>query len=288
MQPLFVADVGNGRVKWGEFCDGRLDRWLALPGDDVSAWEAALRDWNPPAGSRWVVAGVHPARVDYLTAWLASRYFRSERIRTYADLPLRLDVIHPDKVGIDRLLNAVAVLPKLRPGTTGVVVDAGTALTIDLVTADGLFLGGAIAPGLGLMAKSLREHTALLPLVESFDGVAPPYPGRDTESAIRAGIIHLLAGGVDRFVEMAQSRFGAVQVFVAGGDANHLPLRSPADRVGSAPDARGHRRSRPEAFAMTGPRIRPAHRAGSLGRRCVRPRRSGGDRDYSRAISPTR
>jgi len=86
-------------------------------------------------------------------------------VDSYQQLPLVVQVDEPGQVGIDRLLNAVAANRRRPPGLAAVVIDAGSAVTVDLVDATGAFCGGAIFPGLRLMAQALHEHTALLPLV---------------------------------------------------------------------------------------------------------------------------
>ena len=89
------------------------------------------------------------------------------RVLQYAgELPLRVELEKPDHVGIDRLLDAVAVNSRRAPGVPAVIIDAGSAVTVDLVDGAGAFRGGAILPGLRLMAKSLHDYTALLPLIE--------------------------------------------------------------------------------------------------------------------------
>src|SRR5205823_11315500 len=94
-------------------------------------------------------------------------------------LPLSVALAEPAKVGIDRLLNAVAA-NTLRPRDMPVVIaDIGSAVTVDWLDENGVFKGGAIFPGLRLMAKALNDYTALLPLVEIWRNL-PPLPGTST------------------------------------------------------------------------------------------------------------
>lgn len=115
--------------------------------------------------------------------------------------------------GADRL----AVVAALLPGP-GLVVDAGTALTVDVLDAEGVFVGGFIAPGPRLIAEGLARGTAGLPFVEA-RGV-PIEPGVETAAAIGAGVWGLAVGGADRLVDAARRRlFGATspRLLATGG-----------------------------------------------------------------------
>src|SRR5439155_21245354 len=112
-------------------------------------------------------------------------------------LPITNDVVKPEHVGIDRLLNAVAARNRLMAAKSIVIIDAGSAVTVDWVDKDGVFRGGAIFPGLQMMAKALHDYTAALPMVE--DNRSTPrhiLPGNSTESAIRGGVFWAVAGGI--------------------------------------------------------------------------------------------
>ena len=138
----------------------------------------------------------------------------------------------PEAVGVDRLLAAGAAFRQV--GGSVIVVDVGTALTVDLVSTAGCFMGGTISPGLKAMAKALATGASLLPHV---DITAPASAlGRDTPECIRAGVVFGAAGAVDRLVEeLKDATDGAPRVVLTGGDAPALSpyLKSPHD---SQPD----------------------------------------------------
>ena len=91
--------------------------------------------------------------------------------------------------GIDRLVDAVAANRLRKSHRPAAIVDVGTAITVDLVAADGAFLGGSILPGIALSARALHEFTDLLPLVDVGELVEPPPAlGTDTEAAMRSGL----------------------------------------------------------------------------------------------------
>jgi type III pantothenate kinase len=111
-------------------------------------------------------------------------------VKDRRDLPLELDVETPERVGMDRLLNAVAGNRIRRAGEPLIVIDVGTATTVDAVSADGVFLGGAILAGPELTARALHEYTAALPHVtlEELARSEPPVIGRNTQEAIASGL----------------------------------------------------------------------------------------------------
>jgi pantothenate kinase type III len=111
-------------------------------------------------------------------------------------LPITLDVLEPLTVGADRIVNTLAASRLF--GRDTIVVDLGTATTFDCITADGVFLGGVIAPGMRTSAETLIRRTSKLPATEL---VAPEHViGRRTEDCIRAGVVFGTAESVDGIV----------------------------------------------------------------------------------------
>lgn len=228
---LLAADVGNSRVKLGwfpaaprdaaaagaapepaavfaatpaELDDGRLGRWI-----ESHAQAAALR---------LVVASVsRPAEERLLEA---AAGWSVERLASQA-APIVLRVDEPSRIGVDRVVAAVAANRLRRPGAPAIVVDIGTAITIDLVAADGALEGGAILPGPTLAARALAEATDRLPdvLFGELDD-APDAVGRSTEPAIRAGLFWGAVGAIREIIDRQRDRLTTPpQVFLTGGAA---------------------------------------------------------------------
>ncbi len=225
-----VADVGNSRIKWGLCRDQAISDHVSLPADDPDSWARQLERWQLGPGSAWVVGGVQPQRRDSLRDWLQERGFFVRLLHAPAQLPLQVELEHPEQVGIDRLLNAVAVNQRRQPDQAAIIVDAGSAVTVDYLDANGAFRGGAIFPGLRLMAQALHEHTALLPLVDVrrvFLG-----PGKSTQEALEVGLLHAVAGGIISLIQAYQAAADArAQVFLGGGDAELLAPALPLAAV---------------------------------------------------------
>jgi len=217
-----VADVGNTRIKFGLCSEDGLRRTGAAPLDDPAAWSALLEKWAVTPAAAWTLAGTQPACRERLADWLRQRGDSVRIFDDYRQLPIRVQVDFPEKVGIDRLLNAVAAMARVPRGIPIVIIDAGSAVTVDLVDGDGVFRGGAILPGFRLMAKSLNDYTASLPLIDHFTQTQPPLPGTNTVAAITAGISYAIQGGIDRMVKKLTEEFGELRIMVAGGDSKLL------------------------------------------------------------------
>ncbi|HLJ96176.1 MAG TPA: type III pantothenate kinase [Gemmataceae bacterium] len=224
MKPAVVADVGNTRIKWGRCHDGQVVDAVSLPPDDPQAWQEQIRLWNLARPSFWVAAGVHPQRRDRLAEWLREQGDSIHVLNSSQELPLRVLVEQPDRVGIDRLLNAVAASRRVRPDQPAILVDAGSAITVDYLDELQAFAGGAILPGIRLMARSLHDYTALLPLV-NVEHAAPPMPATSTAAAIEAGIYWAAVGAIQALVRRLQTvtTIGA-ELYLTGGDGPLLAM----------------------------------------------------------------
>ena len=230
--PDAVVDIGNSRIKFCQVVRGQLHlpvRGLAT--DDVAAWDKLAVEWDVTSGRTWAIASTHPGRLKQFTDWAGSRGEKVVAVDSSRKVPVEVSVDEPAKVGIDRLLNVFAASALVKPGEPAIVVDAGSAVTVDLLHEDGSFAGGAIFPGLRLMALALREHTAQLPLVDATAAIPPGPPGKNTDAAMKVGIIYALAGGIDAIIRETASRCSvAPHLFLTGGDmtpqlAGHLQSR---------------------------------------------------------------
>jgi len=227
-EPFLVVDVGNTRIKWGRCSADRVEETAALPAEAPDAWQEQLARWGLAGRLRWTVTGVHPPRREVFAEWARLRGDAVAVLDDPGALPLRVLVARPDHVGIDRLLDAVAANSRRRPAAPAVVVDAGSAVTVDHLDATGAFAGGVIVPGLRLMTLALHEHTALLPLIP-VPAAPPRLPGTSTPEAMAAGVFWAVAGGVQALVRELTTRAGArPDVFLTGGDGPILgPVLGP-------------------------------------------------------------
>lgn len=230
-EPFVAVDIGNSRIKFGLYTANDLEPDDGLPEpsralDVVPAPDAfaAVADWLSPRATaevRWWIGSVERNFASQLIEWLRGKGATQIVLLASVDLPLTVSVPRPDMVGIDRLLAALAVNRLRSPGRPAVVVDLGTAITVDLVSREGAFLGGAIMPGIGLAARALHEFTDLLPRLDMTTlADPPPAVGTATIAAMQAGIYWGAIGGVRQLIELLTAQIGASpQVFLTGGAA---------------------------------------------------------------------
>jgi type III pantothenate kinase len=217
-----AVDVGNSRMKLGLFECAPAEglpapcRTLDLPA--LGADLAAVAAWLSPREASeiaWYIGSVHRAASTRLVDWLQS-YNAQPPMTLLAsiDLPLVVALPRPDMVGIDRLLDGVAANVLREPGRAAVVVDLGTAITVDLLS------GGAILPGIGMSARALHEFTDLLPLIDMTALAAPPPAlGTATREALCSGLYWGAVGGVRELIARLTADRDRPQVFLSGGAA---------------------------------------------------------------------
>jgi type III pantothenate kinase len=222
MQPDQVVDIGNSHIKWGRCTPTGVTTVRRLSATDPDEWDQAyLAEGSPRC---WAIASVHPDRREAFVAWLLQRRADSRIwvIASHRAIPLPLQVDFPERVGLDRLLDALAARARVPLGTPAIIADIGTAVTVDLLDGRGTFCGGSIFPGLRLMAEALHTYTAQLPRIDPTTSV-PPIPGRNTTDAMHTGIVHAVVGGIQTLATGLGHRGSDVPMrLLTGGDAELL------------------------------------------------------------------
>jgi type III pantothenate kinase len=221
-QPIrLVADLGNSRLKWGRIGrDGGLDETIVLPIDDPRAWEAALVRLAPEgAATSWALSSVNPPLAVRHDEFLRRRGSAELRwFRSAADVPVWHLLERAETAGADRAWAVAAAMTLHPPGRAGLVVSCGTAITVERISADGVWQGGAIAPGWNLSARALHLGTAQLPLIPVQE--APPAWGRATAPALAAGLFWGTVGAVrELLARQAEGISPPPWLVWTGGDA---------------------------------------------------------------------
>ncbi|HEY8961215.1 MAG TPA: type III pantothenate kinase [Luteolibacter sp.] len=214
--PWLLVDNSNTRTKFalGD-ADGLLEWRGTLPTADVSpeTLTSLLADASFEAA---LVGSVVPAKAEILLDFLSKRG-PVHRLGADSPLGIGIDYPKPKEIGADRLANAVGVVH--RYGAPAIVIDSGTAVTFDVVTAEPAWCGGVIAPGLGAMTDYLARRTALLPRIE----LAEPSSaiGKSTVHAMQAGAVFGYRGLVKEILAQLLKELPGNPVIVAtGGDAS--------------------------------------------------------------------
>lgn len=211
---ILLADFGNTRVKAAVLDNGHLRHVDDMKKVDVD-------------GGMW--CSVHPLDPS-VVEWMTSHGMK--QLTPAMPIPLTNAYSTPETLGMDRLAAAAGAW-SMQPGHDLLVVDAGTAVTYDFVSADGTYHGGNIAPGAGLRFESLHKGTGALPLVSARTDV--PLLGKDTESAILCGVINGLRHELNGYIAELSSVNPSLLVFLTGGDAEFFDMKAKS-RIFAVPD----------------------------------------------------
>jgi type III pantothenate kinase len=249
---LVAVDIGNTRIKLGQFQGESSTASLPVPaqtlelplenrdGDFDGAQLEAWCESNVTGDAMWWISSVHngaAVRCLEVVRRLAGQLERDWSLHKIAneEVPLRLEVDLPERVGTDRLMAALAANRLRRAGRAAIVIDLGTAIKVDVVTKDGAFAGGAILPGLAMSARALDEQTDALPRVAVDRWSVPPQAlGKSTEPAIAAGLFWGAVGAIRELVEQYSTEFGPSPDVFASGGASQLVAGVLKERHGIA------------------------------------------------------
>ncbi|MCZ6818656.1 MAG: type III pantothenate kinase [Calditrichaeota bacterium] len=236
-EKLITIDVGNSRIKLGLFEKNRdftpagaLPEYIrsmainldeAVPWDELASWTADA----PGSVHSVILGGVNPRGRDMiLDNWPKSIWPEPVVIDNPFILPIKINVNSPRTVGVDRLLNAIAGNIIRPPGKPMLIIDSGTATTVDLVAADGAFEGGAILPGFQLGATALHQYTALLPHISNPELArrTPDPVGKNTRDALKSGLFWGQLGAVKELVRHYQQTLTTEPICLVTGGAGRL------------------------------------------------------------------
>jgi len=224
---IIAVDIGNTNIDIGLFLDDKEEFVKSIPGGSrtkltnclKSAWqkipiiESSKEDKH---NGVIVVSSVKPAWTKVIRE-IAETNFDEEIYIIGKDIPLpmQLWVDEPDKVGTDRVVSAAAAYDVAEDAV--VVADFGTAVTIDLVDQNGIFLGGVICPGFEISAKALRDYTAQLPNIKITKPKAPY--GKNTVDAINCGLYYSIVGALQEVIRRYAEELGKWPQTVITGSA---------------------------------------------------------------------
>lgn len=219
---LIAINIGNTRTQVGLFNNDQLERSERFSNADLALTiQLVTQCWQQAANASRraiLIASVNDQQADRLQSALEDQ-LSTDVYRIGDDVPIPIGIqLDPETItGVDRLLNAAAAYDRLKQAC--VIIDAGTAVTVDFVDGAGTFHGGAIAPGASMQLRALHDHTAALPEL-TFRAPDSEVFGRNTAQAMYQGVFHGIRGMVQRLIEQYAEHFGAFPTVIAtGGDA---------------------------------------------------------------------
>lgn len=210
-----VIDMGNTLVKLAVFQDDKMidfvsKETLSLP---------FLKDFFEKYQiDNSIVSSVSWSRRDVTLFLERESNFIEFNYETYKELKIAYDT--PRTLGKDRIAAAIGALT-VEPDSDLLVIDIGSCVTYDLVTRDGTFCGGNIAPGLYMRLKAMHDYTANLPLV-TIEERPETFIGKDTRSAILNGAYWGIIAEINSFYDRISQEYPDVKVILTGGEANYF------------------------------------------------------------------
>jgi type III pantothenate kinase len=210
-----VVDIGNTRTKVGVFENGVLVTHHYDPTTEVL--KSLQQDINDPVMVSTVGHGVEELHVLFEKSKHFIVFDRSLK------LPLSLRYDTPKTLGLDRIAAAIGALT-LYPAHDLLVIDAGSCITVDLVTKEQQFAGGIISPGARMRFKAMHVFTDKLPLVEwnPFDRSGLTLPGLSTQECMRSGVLKGMQFEIEGYVRYYSAQYPDLKVIMTGGDAQYF------------------------------------------------------------------
>ena len=234
MSQTLVIDVGNSRMKWGLHGPRGWIRFGVTPNSEIAA--LAMRDWHSlprPVRAVGVNVAGEPARVRVEAQLARWRLAPDWMTATDAACGVTNRYARPAQLGPDRWAALIAAwrrsaLTDLFPPAC-VVVNAGTAVTVDALDAEGVFRGGLILPGLRLMLQALAENTSAL---KTAPGEFRTFPD-NTADALYSGAMQAICGAVEQMRRQIDTNPAQVRVYLSGGNAPEIVphLNAPVEVV---------------------------------------------------------
>ncbi|MCU0459697.1 MAG: type III pantothenate kinase [Bacteroidales bacterium] len=205
-----IIDIGNTSVKAALVSDGVIV--------EQQRFRAASPDLIAGFTGRCAIDGAIVSTVSRdisgFIEWLGARVKRVHLLTADSVYPFAIDYDTPATLGSDRLAAAAGAIHR-HPGSDLLVIDAGSALTIDEVTG-GAYRGGSISPGLAMRFRALHEYTGRLPLITKRSGFT--FPGRTTEDAIAGGVMMGMAYEIIEYIRTFEKKHHNPVTVITGGD----------------------------------------------------------------------
>ncbi|MFM2265305.1 MAG: hypothetical protein RLZ77_725 [Bacteroidota bacterium] len=216
---VLVIDVGNTRIKAAVFENNTLLYTVAFGQDDAGEQLQSLFHQF-----QQIQAIVTSSVTDYIpnTIQDLGQEIPVYQISQHTKFPFINQYATPNTLGIDRMVLAAGAVLQF-PNQDRLVIDAGTCITFDYITADNVYLGGAIAPGIHMRYQALHDYTAKLPLL------APQYPkqtiGNSTQESMHVGVVQGVLHEIESTIIGFASTSTSFSIILTGGDADFLANR---------------------------------------------------------------
>ncbi len=206
-----VVDIGNTKIKAGIFNDNTLQKTFVFDKDKTPDLQKIIDTYLP---SKSILSNVGFEDIEIEKILSAQTDFI--KLSHQTKLPFNNHYQTPQTLGMDRIA-AVAGAVQMFPKTNSLIIDLGTCITYDFISADDNYLGGAISPGLQMRLHALHHFTQKLPQL-TFKEINE-FVGTTTETSILSGVFYGILGEINETITRYEQRYGAVQVITCGGNS---------------------------------------------------------------------
>ena len=214
----FVIDIGNTLTKLALFQGREMVAFTSFEGVDVQHIRQFCQQNQVISNAIISTVKDYPVELD---TFLSQQYKVVFFIHD-TPIPVSNKYLTPETLGKDRLAGVIGAR-QLMPTTDVLVIDAGTAITYDLITAEGEYLGGSISPGIAIRYKALHTFTGRLPLIDYYGNT--PLIGNDTGSAIQSGVLNGVLAEMEGIIGSYRLMYPGLKIIVTGGDHNYFDKR---------------------------------------------------------------
>ena len=201
----FCIDIGNSAIKWALF----NEREIVNNGYVISH---NIYDLPKVSADFYIISST--IGYDNIYEQIRTIYPNIIYLDHTTPLPITNDYKTPHTLGPDRLAAAIGAFTQVHNDV--LVIDIGTAITYDYISASGHFKGGNISPGISMRLKALHEHTAKLPLINTIGDI--PLLGYDTDTAIRSGVVNGIKYEIEHYIEGFFLKKPNIDIFLTGGE----------------------------------------------------------------------
>lgn len=220
-----AIDIGNSRTKVAFFEVNKLMHEQII--DNENQWHALIKNFKP----QYAVMSAVGAGADAVSAILSALKVSLLQVNYQTPLPFTINYNTPQTLGMDRVA-AIAAAQFLYPNKNCLVIDAGTCITYDFISANSSYQGGAIAPGMHMRLQAMHEFTHKLPLPNL--NWPEDFEGKSTEQSLLSGVCIGVADEINGRIARYSERYGQLQVIICGGNS-HLLAKHIKNNIFAAP-----------------------------------------------------
>ena len=214
MNARLAIDIGNTRTKFAIFQEREILHSSSLKNEALELNNKILNEFEISA---LIISSVNAEAEEKLQ--LDALKIPKLTLNYTTALPFRIEYESPETLGKDRIA-AVAGASVQYPNHNVLVIDAGTCVTYDFLTADGAYLGGAISPGVQLRLRAMNSYTSKLPLLHWEGNEKPQNVGNTTITSMLSGVVNGLISEMKGFIESYEEQYNSLKIVITGGDAN--------------------------------------------------------------------